>query len=118
MRSTGVSYTAIRLQSYGSSSEVLKGYADAVTASLYTRYRAPTAMMALDRPVRYVLEYAFTRYFGDQPSLGFNNLHSIGAGLALDSSAHDIFITRTRLVSRYRFGTNVSGFAISLAVSF
>ena len=118
MRSTGVSYTAIRLQSYGSSSEVLKGHADAITASLYTRYRAPTGMMALDRPVRYVLEYAFTRYFGDQPSLGFNNLHSIGAGLELDSSAHDIFITRTRLVGHYRFGTTISGFAISLAVSF
>jgi len=57
-----VSYTAIRLQSYGSSSEVLKGHADAITASLYTRYRAPTGMMALDRPVRYVLEYAFTCY--------------------------------------------------------
>ncbi len=65
-----------------------------------------------------MLEYAFTRYFRDQPSLGFNNLHSIGAGLELDSSAHDIFITRTRLVGHYRFGTTISGFAISLAVSF
>jgi len=65
-----------------------------------------------------VLEYAFTRYFRDPPSLGFNNLHSIGAGLELDSSAHDIFITRTRLVGRYRFGTNVSRFGISLAVTF
>ena len=111
-------YTAIRLQSFGGTAEALKGHADAVTASLYTRYRAPTGMTALDRPVRYVLEYAFTRYLGDQPSLGFDNLHSVGAGLELDSSAHDIFITRTRLVGRYRFGNNVSGFAISLAVSF
>ena len=111
-------YTAIRLQSFGGTAEALKGHADAITASLYTRYRAPTGMTALDRPVRYVLEYAFTRYLGDQPSLGFNNLHSVGAGLELDSSAHDIFITRTRLVGRYRFGNNVSGFAISLAVSF
>ena len=103
-------YTAIRLQSFGGTSEAVKGHADAITASLYTRYRAPTGMTALDRPVRYVLEYAFTRYLGDQPSLGFNDLHSVGAGLELDSSAHDIFITRTRLVGRYRFGNNVSGF--------
>ena len=41
-----------------------------------------------------------------------------GSGLELDSSAHDVFITRTRLVGRYRVGNNVSGFAISLAVSF
>jgi len=110
-------YTAIRLHSFGGS-DSLTGHADAITASLYTRYRAPTGMTALDRPVRYVLEYAFTRYLGDQPSLGFSSLHSVGAGLELDSSAHDIFITRTRLVGRYRFGNNVSGFAISLAVSF
>jgi len=111
-------YTAIRLQSFGGTAEVLKGHADAITTSLYTRYRAPTGMTALDRPVRYVLEYAYTHYLGDQPSLGFSYLHSVGAGLELDSSAHDIFITRTRLVGRYRFGNNVSGFAISLAVSF
>jgi len=111
-------YTAMRLKSFGSSSEAVKGSADAIAASLYTRYRAPTGMTALDRPVRYVLEYAYTKYLGDQPSLGFSNLHSVGAGLELDSSAHDIFITRTRLVGRYRFGNNVSGFALSLAASF
>jgi len=111
-------YTAMRLKSFGSSSDAVKGSADAIAASLYTRYRAPTGMTALERPVRYVLEYAYTKYLGDQPSLGFSNLHSVGAGLELDSSAHDIFITRTRLVGRYRFGNNVSGFALSLAVSF
>ena len=111
-------YTAMRLKSFGSSSPAVKGSADAIAASLYTRYRAPTGMTALDRPVRYVLEYAFTRYLGDQPSLGFNNLHSIDAGLELDHGASDIFITRTRLVGRYRFGTNVSGFGVSLAWSF
>ena len=111
-------YTAIRLKSFGSTSDAVKGSADAIAASLYTRYRAPTGWIALDRPVRYVLEYAYTKYLGDQPSLGFSNLHSVGAGLELDSSAHDIFITRTRLVGRYRFGNNVSGFAVSLAVSF
>jgi hypothetical protein len=111
-------YTAMRLHSFGGSSSAVKGSADAITASLYTRYRAPTGLTALDRPVRYVLEYAYTRYLGDQPSLGFDRLHSIGAGLELDSSAHDIFITRTRLVGRYRFGNNVSGFGISLAVTF
>ncbi|PJI51908.1 hypothetical protein CTI14_51550, partial [Methylobacterium radiotolerans] len=32
--------------------------------------------------------------------------------LELDSSAYDVFITRTRLVGRYVFGTNVSGFSV------
>lgn len=42
----------------------------------------------------------------------------LGAGLELDSSAYDVFITRTRLVGRYVFGTNVRGFSVGLAVSF
>ena len=36
----------------------------------------------------------------------------------LDSSAYEIIITRTRLVGRYIFGDNVSGFSIGMAVSF
>ncbi|MCE9657657.1 MAG: hypothetical protein K8R60_03790 [Burkholderiales bacterium] len=114
-----VRYTAIRLQSVAHSSAVFKGHADAVTASLWSRYRAPTGFTALERPVRYVLEYAYTRYLGDQAGiLGFNYLNSVGAGLELDSSARDLFITRTRLVGRYMFGKDVSGFSVGLAVSF
>jgi hypothetical protein len=112
-------YTNIRLQSYGSTSPAVQGHADAITVSLWSRYRAPTGLTALDRPVRYVLEYAHTRYLGDQAGvLGFSHLNSVGVGLELDSSAHDIFITRTRLMLRYMFGRNVSGFSVGLAVSF
>ena len=45
-------------------------------------------------------------------------LTTVGAGLELDSSAYNVFITRTRLVGRYVFGNNVSGFSVGLAVSF
>jgi hypothetical protein len=112
-------YTAIRLKSYGSTAASVQGQADAITASLWSRYRAPAGWTALDRPVRYVLEYAFTSYLGDQAGiLGFDHLNSVGAGLELDSSAHEIFITRTRLLIRYMFGKDVSGFSVGLAVSF
>jgi len=37
---------------------------------------------------------------------------------SLTSFVHLVVSVRTRLVGRYRFGTNVSGFAISLGVSF
>ena len=112
-------YTNIRLQSLSSSSLAVQGHADAVTASLWSRYRAPTGFTALERPVRYVLEYAYTRYLGDQAGvLGFSSLNSVGVGLELDSSAHDLFVTRTRLMLRHMFGQNVSGFSLGLAVSF
>lgn len=111
-------YSDIRLQSFDSSSAV-KGNAVAQSANLWARYRAPTGMMLLQRPVRYVLELTHSEFIGDQRgALGFDRLTALGAGLELDSSAYNVFITRTRLVGRYVFGNNVSGFSVGLAVSF
>jgi hypothetical protein len=112
-------YTYIALKSFGSTSEAVRGSATAQTTGLYARWRAPTGLTALQRPLRYVLEAAHTTYWGDNANvLGFNNLTSLGVGLELDSSAYPVFVTRTRLVARYAFGHNVSGFAVGLAMSF
>jgi hypothetical protein len=112
-------YTHIRLRSFGSSSEAVQGSALARTAGLWARWRAPTGFTALQRPLRYVLEAAHSTYWGDNANiLGFDNLTSLGVGLELDSSAHDVYVTRTRLVMRYAIGHNVSGFSIGLAMSF
>ena len=87
--------------------------------NLWTRWRAPTDMTAFNRPVRYVLEAVYTYYIGDmRGELGFDDLASLGAGLELDSSDYDVIVTRTRLVFRYKFGENVEGTSVSLAVSF
>jgi hypothetical protein len=112
-------YTYINLNSTSNSSEAVQGSSDAQSASLWMRWRAPTRMSALNRPVRYVLEAARTEFLGDlRGVLGFTALNSLGVGLELDSSAHDIIITRTRLVVRYQFGGNVEGASIGMAVSF
>ncbi len=112
-------YTYIRLESFGGTSDSVKGRADVPTANLWTRWRAPTELTAFDRPLRYVLEYAYSSFLGDQAGvLGFNHLNSVGVGFEVDSSAYDTYITRVRLVGRYRFGNNVSGFGIGLAASF
>ncbi len=111
-------YSDMRLKSFDSSAAV-QGRATAQSANLWARYRAPTGAMLLQRPLRYVLEFTHSEFLGDQRGiLGFDRLTSLGAGLELDSSAYDVFITRTRLVGRYVFGTNVSGFSVGLAVSF
>ena len=112
-------YTNIHLKSFGSTSEAVKGSADAEATSLYTRYRAPTGWTLMDRPLRYVLEGAHTTYLGDQKGLlGFNHMNSIGLGFEFDSSAYDIIVSRTRIVARWAFGQNVRGFAVGLAMSF
>lgn len=112
-------YTNIQLQTFGNTSDSVKGSASAEAASLYTRYRAPTGMTLMQRPLRYVLEGAHTSYLGDQKGLlGFNHMNSLGLGLEFDSSAYDLIVSRTRLVARWAFGENVRGFALGLAMSF
>ena len=83
------------------------------------RYRAPTGWVALERPVRYVLEYAYTRFLGDlEGALGFTYVNSFGAGLELDTSHYDGYATRLRLLLRYKVGDHVTGWAVGLAASF
>ncbi|MGO4306720.1 hypothetical protein [Cupriavidus sp. RAF12] len=112
-------YTNIYLQTFGGTSASVKGTATAQTANVYARWRAPTGMFAMDRPVRYVLELSHSHYYGNQAGvLGFNHLTTLGTGLELDTSAHEIFVTRVRAVVRYVFGNNVSGVSLGLAASF
>ena len=114
-----IRYSYIHLQSFGSTSEVVQGTADAENLGIYLRRRAPTGLEFLSRPLRYVLEGARTEYFGTQRGLlGFDALNSLGVGLEIDSSQYDIIISRTRLVGRYMFGENTAGYSMGLAVSF
>jgi len=114
-----VRYTLIRLQSFGDTTDYYKGSSETNSANIWARWRAPTSANLLQRPLRYVLESSFTTFFGPQRgALGFDNLASVGAGLELDSSAYQVIITRFRMVGRYIFGNNVSGFSLGLGVSF
>jgi Autotransporter beta-domain len=112
-------YADMRLSSRSGTSEAVDGRAHARSLGLWTRYRAPTGLTAFERPVRYVLEYAVTRFMGDlDGTIGFNVLNSLGAGLEVDSSRYDVFVTRTRLVARYVVGNHVSGWSLGLGITF
>lgn len=111
-------YSYVHLKTLGGD-DVVQGQANAETANLWSRWRAPTGFIVMERPLRYVLEYSHSEYLGDQRgALGFDRLSTVGTGIEFDSSAHDIFITRTRLVVRHVLGNNVSGYSLGLAVSF
>ena len=111
-------YTNIALRSFDSS-QAVSGRANAQTLALWSRYRAPTGVTLLERPLRYVLEYAYTHFYGDlDGALGFDHIHSVGAGLELDTSKYDLWVTRVRLVARFKRGDNVSGYGVGLAASF
>ena len=112
-------YTNIQMRSFGNSSVEVQGHAAAEALGLWGRWRAPTGLAMLDRPLRYVLEGAHTEYLGSQAgTLGFDRLTSLGVGLELDSSARKLWVTRTRLMARYLFGDNVSGYSVGLGFSF
>jgi hypothetical protein len=111
--------TDIYLRSFGSTSAAAQGSSTAQQLSLWARWRAPTGLHALDKPVRYVLETAYSQYFGNSAGvLGFNHLTSLGVGLELDSSHYPVFVTRTRAMVRYVFGRDVHGVALGFAMSF
>jgi hypothetical protein len=112
-------YTNVELHSYSNSSIGVEGHAKAESVSVWARRRIPTGWgTLLDRPVRYVFEGATTRFLGNERDVGLSQMNSLGFGLELDSSAHDIWVTRTRLLMRYKFGPDLHGWAVGLAVSF
>jgi len=112
-------YTLMQLKSLPGTYEAVQGSYLAQNVNFWSRWRAPTGWTALQRPIRYVLEFTYSVYLENQDDvLGFNHLCSLGAGLELDSSAYTKLISRTRLMARYRFGMNVSGWAVGLGISF
>ena len=87
--------------------------------SLWARRRVPTGWgVVWDRPVRYVYEFASTRYLGAEREVGLTLMNSVGFGLELDSSKFDRWASRWRAVVRYKFGPNAHGYALGLAISF
>ncbi len=112
-------YTRIHLQAFGSTSNGLKGSSENNSINLWARWRAPTGITMLQRPLRYVLETSVTGFFGPQRgALGFDRLSTLGAGFELDSTAYLKFTSRFRIVARYLFGDNVTGSSLGLALSF
>jgi len=112
-------YTNVQLRSYGDSAEAVVGKAKAESASIWARRRVPTGWgVVWERPVRYVYEVAYTEFLGAQKEVGLARMASVGFGLELDSSALDRWATRWRAVLRYKFGPDVRGYSLGLAISF
>jgi hypothetical protein len=110
-------YTNILLQSFDSSSAV-DGTVDAETLSLWLQWRQPTGLVALRKPLRYVLEVSNTTYIGDQAGvLGFNYVTALGGGFELDTSGINLIFTRVRFMARYLIGENVSGVSGGLSAT-
>lgn len=114
-----IRYTNVELHNYGGTEVAVQGHATAESISIWMRRRIPTGWGTFwDRPIRYVYEYAFTKFLGVETETGLKLMNSIGVGLELDTSAQSIWVTRARALIRYKFGPDTRGAAFSLAVSF
>jgi hypothetical protein len=110
--------TDVKPRSSGDLSDVVQADASAASASVWVRRRVPTGWVVWDRPVRHVLEGAYTRFLGSQTEVGVDCMTSLGLGIELDSRAHDIRVTRWRGLLRYKFGPDIAGWSVGLAAGF
>ena len=75
------------------------------------------------RPLRWVVDFSHSRFFGDQVALGFDHLTKVGGGIEMNVGRYELGVfdfnmQSIRIVARYLFGNNVSGASVGLAVSF
>ncbi len=77
-------YTNVILRNSGTLASDVDVRASAESASVWARRRVPTGWVVWDRPVRYVLEGAYTRFLGSQIELGVEHMASVGVGIEFD----------------------------------
>ena len=116
-------YTDIRLSTFGDTSSLVRGESEAKTANVWGRVRWPMDAEMFGRPLRWVVDFSHSRFFGDQVALGFDHLTKVGGGIEMNVGRYELgvwdFNMQTiRIVGRYLFGNNVSGASVGLAVSF
>lgn len=112
-------YTHLHLEPIAGD-DSLAASADAATVALWTRLRVPTGLRLFERPVRYVFEASGSYLPGDQgKALQADWLAQVGLGGEIDLQETFVpLVTTTRVVARYTFGENLTGFSIGLAASF
>lgn len=116
-------YTDIRLSTFGDTSRLVRGEAEAKTLNLWGRVRWPMEAEMFGRPMRWVVDFSHSRFFGDQVALGFDHLTKVGGGIEMNVGRYELGVwdfnmQSIRIVARYLFGQNVSGASVGLAVSF
>ncbi len=116
-------YTDIRLTTFGDTNSLVRGESEAKTANIWGRVRWPMDVEMFSRPMRWVVDFSHSRFFGDQVALGFDHLTKIGGGIEMNVGRYELGVwdfnmQSIRIVARYLFGNNVSGASIGLAVSF
>jgi len=116
-------YTDIRLSTYGATTTLVRGEAEAKTFNIWGRVRWPMEAEMFGRPLRWVVDFSHSRFLGDQVALGFDHLTKVGGGIEMNVGRYELGVwdfnmQSIRIVGRYLFGQNVSGASIGLAVSF
>jgi hypothetical protein len=116
-------YSQMRLQTLNTNVRGFTARSDNATIGLWTRYRWPSGREAFGRPLRWVAEGMYSQFLLDQRGvLGFDSLAKVGVGIELDVGRQEVgafglSAQRVRLMGRYVFGENVTGYSIGIGIS-
>jgi len=117
-------YTQMLLQNFAGTSLAVRGSAVPQTLGLWSRFRFPTPYEVFTRPLRTVVEFSHSEFFGSEArALGFETTTKLGGGLEVDIGRYELgglglYAQRVRLMGHSVFGPNVRGFSVGLGVSF
>ena len=91
---------------------------DATSVAAWGRATVPTGLAVLDMPLNYVAEAGYTYYPGEQGrSVPFDHLGQLGAGLEIEFAEGDRLVKGASVIASYVYGERVSGFGLSVSLS-
>jgi hypothetical protein len=118
-------FNIMRLETFGDTFRGVSATSLPSSLTFWGRYRWPTGMEALGRPMRWVLNGNFSYYTGQQrESLGFAWAAKFGGGIELDIGRTEIgalglYPTRVSLTAQYLYGdNNITGASVGIGISF
>ncbi|WP_086380443.1 hypothetical protein [Caballeronia sordidicola] len=107
------------ISSFDESDPLLRFRETAGSWSIQSAYTGPTGAQLFARSLNYVVNAGYGGFFGaNHSALGFSTLANIGGGFDLPISRDDAQAKHVRVGGAYLFGPHVSGWTVSLGLTY
>lgn len=107
------------INSFGESDPLLRFRETAGSWSIQSAYTGPTPAQLFARPLNYVVNAGYGGFFGpNRSALGFSTIANIGGGFELPLSRDNAQSKRLQIDAAYLFGPHVTGWTVSLGLTY
>ncbi|MDR5781270.1 hypothetical protein QCE63_17860 [Caballeronia sp. LZ065] len=107
------------ISSFDESDPLLRFRETAGSWSIQSAYTGPTGARVFARPLNYVLNAGYGGFFGPNHSaLGFSTIANVGGGFEIPLSRDSAQSRRLQLGAAYLFGPHVTGWTVSLGLTY